>query len=894
VGETANRALRDRQTAFRWHHRHPVGRNQPPERRRGGVDVTRVVVFALVSLAARVGGAAEGAVAARETEVALPCRPTIACTAEFVSPGRLELEVGYAGRDFGGPLQHSTPLLLKLTVTEDLQLQLGGNGFVAQRGVGGHLDAPLVGAKVRILAHTETRPALAASAAVGMPTSRRQRMLDPTVAQAIAYVTKDLASMHADLNVGVTLLARDGTTRPQPFGALALSRDVGHHLRLTGMLEVYAFADARPLTCPTMACSARSARPPRTCHRPVRADARRRGISPSRVGRPHAAARDLGGTMHVSRGAGLVVFTLLASACGPRSAKEADAAAGSTLAAGATRAGGEGARDEGGEHRARRGHAFEHVLLLSVDGLHAVDLARFVSEHPASALARLSRRGVTYTAARAPTPSDSFPGLLAIVTGGTPRTTGVYYDDSYDRTLFPPGSGCAGNPGTEVVYDETVDHDLTQLFSGGIDPVNLPLERTAAGECRPVFPHQFLKVNTVFEVVREAGLRTAWSDKHPAYDLVNGPSGRGVEDLYTPEINSNVAGAPVTNGVDLAASLGRCDATNSLGAGNVAVYTDCGATVEAYDDVKVQAILNQIAGKRGDGSAGRGVPALFGMNFQAVSVAEKLPVGGYLDAAGQPSALLAHALAHTDASLGRMVEALEARGLLASTLVVVSAKHGQSPVDRARLQMKKKAAQAPDRTVQDPLDFVNAVDAGVDATVFNFPGQTNGAGPYAVSGHLQTDDVGILWLQDRSAANVAGVVDALRQNAAAIHATALPAGTPFTTSIVSGAALAALFGDPSVRGSLAAARAPDVFIQPDEGVIYSNSTKKIAEHGGAAPGDVDVALLVSAPGLKPRTVDAPVATTQVAPTILEALGLEPEELQAVRAEHVAPLPHLHF
>src|SRR5262245_50860501 len=84
-----------------------------------------------------------------------------------------------------------------------------------------------------------------------------------------------------------------------------------------------------------------------------------------------------------------------------------------------------------------------HILLLSVDGLHQHDLANWVRQNPNSTLAFLSRRGITYTSARTTTPSDSFPGLLAQLTGGTPKTTGVYYDDSYDRTLFSPGpAGC--------------------------------------------------------------------------------------------------------------------------------------------------------------------------------------------------------------------------------------------------------------------------------------------------------------------------------------------------------------------------------------------------------------------------------------------------------------------
>lgn len=56
--------------------------------------------------------------------------------------------------------------------------------------------------------------------------------------------------------------------------------------------------------------------------------------------------------------------------------------------------------------------------------------------------------------------------------------------------------------------------------------------------CRPVAPHQYARINNVFEVVRGT-LRaavTAYSDKETcAYTLYQGPSGRGVTDLYDPE-----------------------------------------------------------------------------------------------------------------------------------------------------------------------------------------------------------------------------------------------------------------------------------------------------------------------------------------------------------------------
>src|SRR4051794_20274749 len=160
----------------------------------------------------------------------------------------------------------------------------------------------------------------------------------------------------------------------------------------------------------------------------------------------------------------------------------------------------------------------EHVLLISVDGLHAVDVANFIKGHPNSALAQLSKTGVTYSQAFTPVPSDSFPGLTALLTGAGPKTTGIYYDVSYDRSLAKPGSDCA-KAGTEVTYDESADLDSSKLDGGGaLDEKQLP--RDPAHGCAPVYPHQFLRVNTIFDVVKSHGGTTAWSDKHLAYDLV--------------------------------------------------------------------------------------------------------------------------------------------------------------------------------------------------------------------------------------------------------------------------------------------------------------------------------------------------------------------------------------
>src|SRR6202035_2663932 len=78
--------------------------------------------------------------------------------------------------------------------------------------------------------------------------------------------------------------------------------------------------------------------------------------------------------------------------------------------------------DEDGDHDIR------HVLLISVDGMHAVDYINCVKGGYCPNLAALGTTGVNYLDTSTSKPSDSFPGLMALVTGGSPRTMGVNYD----------------------------------------------------------------------------------------------------------------------------------------------------------------------------------------------------------------------------------------------------------------------------------------------------------------------------------------------------------------------------------------------------------------------------------------------------------------------------------
>src|SRR5664279_4800045 len=181
-----------------------------------------------------------------------------------------------------------------------------------------------------------------------------------------------------------------------------------------------------------------------------------------------------------------------------------------------------------------QGGPVQHVLLISVDGMHAVDLTNYVATHPNSTFAWLETQGVTYENASTSDPSDSFPGLAALVTGATPNLSGLWYDDSYNRTLIAPsgtGAACPGTPGTEVQFAENIDINQNALDGGGgIDTTQLPRDPKT---CAVIYPHQYLRVNTIFNVAHNAGMYTAWSDKHQAYEWVKGPKANGVDDLFT-------------------------------------------------------------------------------------------------------------------------------------------------------------------------------------------------------------------------------------------------------------------------------------------------------------------------------------------------------------------------
>lgn len=95
---------------------------------------------------------------------------------------------------------------------------------------------------------------------------------------------------------------------------------------------------------------------------------------------------------------------------------------------------------------------YKHIAHFSIDGLHGSDVGKYIAKKPNSTIAKLLATGYEYTNAFTSAPSDSFPGTLNQFTGASPRTTGVWYDDTFDRAFFPAGSNCTGPLGAEGVF----------------------------------------------------------------------------------------------------------------------------------------------------------------------------------------------------------------------------------------------------------------------------------------------------------------------------------------------------------------------------------------------------------------------------------------------------------
>jgi len=222
--------------------------------------------------------------------------------------------------------------------------------------------------------------------------------------------------------------------------------------------------------------------------------------------------------------------------------------------------------------------------------------------------------------------------------------------------------------------------------------------------------------------------------------------------------------------------------------------------------------VNQIDGYTHDRSKRAPVPTIFGMNFQAVSVGQKLVEGsknnlqgGYLDAFGTPTAPLLSEIEYVDTSIGKMIAELKSKGLWNSTLILITARHGQSPIDiHALLRIA-----AGNSALTSPSKLHDAVVA-----------------------QSAEDDVSLLWFSSQDRHQTAGAVQTLEA-----HLGSIGGG-----EIFAGESLKLLFGDPLTDLCI-----PDIALTPNVG--DTGGKKKISEHGGFANDDTNAILLVSNPAL---------------------------------------------
>lgn len=357
------------------------------------------------------------------------------------------------------------------------------------------------------------------------------------------------------------------------------------------------------------------------------------------------------------------------------------------------------------------------------------------------------------------------------------------------------------------------DYNASSITGGGAFNLSAtPMRLTSWGTCEPIFPHEYLRANTIFEVARGNGLNTVYMDKHPTYEFVNGPSGTGLTQGFFPEI-----GAVASN---LEAQW-------------------------AWEDLHWSALANITAGHYVNGTGDIDF-SLIGANFQALTWAQSNG-GGYANGSSLANPVFGHNISLTldryDERLATFVSQLKSAGKLESTLLVLSSKQGQSPVNETTL-----------KHIDSQL-LINST--GVDVSF------------------LTGDDAALLWLTNGTDAVTAK--NNLLANASKLNIDSVLAGDEVWQYG---------FGNPRSDP-----RAPDVVVRARDGILYSTNTQT-ENHGAWLQDDLEVPLVFYNPTFTPVNYSLPVRTQQIASTMLSALGLPLAQLDGWRVEGTPVLPFL--
>jgi hypothetical protein len=205
--------------------------------------------FAAVAATLLAAATAEAVEGPGDTQ-ALPCRPTIACTADIVPPGALELEGGGIYRRLAGrENQVTVPFLAKLTLATWLQLQVGTSGYTRLSGGAAtpaveYVDDISMGAKLHIVDQGATTPSVSASFAVLVPSFAHGSVSETDDIAMTLYASKDFGPLHADLNAGLNRYGVNALPASQGWVSLSLSTSLPAHFGIA--VENYYFEPAQP------------------------------------------------------------------------------------------------------------------------------------------------------------------------------------------------------------------------------------------------------------------------------------------------------------------------------------------------------------------------------------------------------------------------------------------------------------------------------------------------------------------------------------------------------------------------------------------------------------------------------------------------------------------------
>lgn len=259
------------------------------------------------------------------------------------------------------------------------------------------------------------------------------------------------------------------------------------------------------------------------------------------------------------------------------------------------------------------------------------------------------------------------------------------------------------------------------------------------------------------------------------------------------------------------------------------------------DTARVEAVLHWIDGRDTAGVRPNPVPALFGMSFSEVLEAQT-GCAPYSDHMGTPSAKLEQAIADVDLKIGRLFAELKRQRLDTTTWLVVTASFAVP-------------SEKPQRSI--PVSWLahaaETVKPGVVAQI------AGGA-------------TAMVWLNDRSQTRV--VAQGYSRSAARLGIRA----------IVCEERLSLTLNAPETDS-----RMPDILLEARPGTVWTDG-RGIEGYGSDSDDATHVALLVSGRQLAARNDPTLVQTTQIAPLLLRALGLEKFDLDALHREHTPALP----